>query len=842
MLKTLDGPAWRSPDAPVAEAGIASPLTLLLEEQEHADGQAEEALFLTCAADLGLFERLALGVIQACGARATVVSDAAMTTVDPRAVRRAGRNYLPGLASCRGAFHPKVAVLAGRRRATVAIGSGDLTVAGWQENEELWTVLRGDAARCPAVFADIASWLRRLPHGVRVSPGVPDALDRTASLLDALLEESAEWTDEGIRFVSSSYGPILDQLPRVRADELAVCAPFFGPDIRALRALVKRLEPGRLIVSYQPELTELDGWSLQRLAAELDTEIREGTTGRFRHGKLIEWTAGGQRFALTGSPDITTAALLHGLEQGGNCEAGLIVPTGKTLLHEEKAVPPPAVRAGRHALREAGGRAVALLGAVQAGDAVRVLFDRPLPGHGYLELSHADGPPETWHRGAGVPAAAAEAVIPVHAEGGSRVRLALPGADGTLAYSNTVLVVDLDWVLRRPGGAPAHAPGISPMDLFTDPNLAERFAAALRPPSADALSWAEYLDECAGRIGQPLLRFALGLPRPPAAGGAGDEESAGDAEVGLAGDASGRPHPVPAERDGADAPEQVRARYRRWAVAMAALSPDLPVIEQLLAVHAMLCVVSQGFWDSDDLSWFAPLAEAVRGLGQARQPAEAEPATGSLAAVALSILRVSAPRYWPTRETHEYLRTASAVGHLLLAAEPARIEEYASWLGTAFGYAAQPEAVLAVAAEVIEPDPIADGIRALAEIGREAHAHDPGLLHITGKFGNPVLAAIEGLGAVQDMDFTGVWAASDTGPWALVIWRKPDMVIIDGRSAVPLWQHRKLSPLQKPKALAAGKDLSGAPLVSHGAQNRPFPEATALLHLLGLSSPKPPAD
>jgi hypothetical protein len=182
------------------------------------------------------------------------------------------------------------------------------------------------------------------------------------------------------------------------------------------------------------------------------------------------------------------------------------------------------------------------------------------------------------------------------------------------------------------------------------------------------------------------------------------------------------------------------------------------------------------------------------------------------------------------------------VGHLLLAADPDRIAEYVSWLGTAFGSAALPAVVLDVVAEVIDPDPMADVISGLAEIGRDAHAHGPKLLHLTGKFGNPVLAALEGVGAVQDLDFVGVWASSTTGPWALIIWHSPDMVIIDRRSAAPLWQHRRLSPLQRPKALAAGKNLSSAPLVSHGPQNRAFPEAGALLHLLGLSSPEPPTE
>lgn len=385
--------------------------------------------------------------------------------------------------------------------------------------------------------------------------------------------------------------------------------------------------------------------------------------------------------------------------------------------------------------------------------------------------------------------------------------------------------------MRRPGTARRDEPATRPRDLFTDPSLAERLAAVLAAQPAagpGTRNWDEYLDQCAGRIGQPLLRFALGLPQSSQA----DREGETDAGRGSWDENEGN----------AGVPEQVRARYRRWAATMAELSHALPIAERLLAIQAVLCVVGQGLWDADDQGWYTLLAEAVRGLSDDDLPAEAEAAAGSLAAVVLSILRASAPRYWQTRETRDYAETSSAVGHLLLAADPERIAEYASWLGAAFGSAALPAVVLDVVAEVIDPDPIADVISGLAEIGRDAHAHGPRLLHLSGRFGNPVLAALEGVGAVQDMDFVGVWATSTAGPWALIIWRSPDLLIVDGRSAAPLWQHRRLSPLQRPKSLAAGKNLSSAALVSHGPQNRAFPEAGALLHLLGLSSPNPPTD
>ena len=209
-----------------------------------------------------------------------------------------------------------------------------MTLAGWQANAELWTVLRGDTRMCPTVFADLARWLRDLPAHVRFSWGVPDALERAAAWLDALLDTTAESAELGIQLVSTSTAAILDQLPQGRVEELAACAPFHDPDAIALRSLCERLQPDRLAVSYQPGLTEMDGRPLADLISEHGGQLRTDGEERYRHGKLIEWVIGGQRYALTGSPNLSGSALLHSLDDHGNCEIGLIVATSATLLPE----------------------------------------------------------------------------------------------------------------------------------------------------------------------------------------------------------------------------------------------------------------------------------------------------------------------------------------------------------------------------------------------------------------------------------------------------------------------------------------------------------------------------
>lgn len=869
------------------EHTLASPLSLLLEEERHGDRQALDGLFLSYTGDLGFFEAFALGVTQASGARITVVDDAAVATYDPRAVRRAGRSYLPGHAVCGGAFHPKLVVIAGPARATVAIGSGNLTLAGWQANAELWTVLRGDTDTCPAIFGDLARWLRDLPEHVRLSWGVPEAMNRVAGELDRLLEATADQADLGISLVSTSPGPILDQLPASPVEELSVCAPFHDPGSTALHAVCERLRPDRLLVSYQPEYGKVDGPALTALLGQRNGQLTFDTESRYRHGKLIEWVADGQRYALTGSPNLSSSALLGGLDDGGNCEIGLISPVRQTLLPEGVDAAPDALRGQKFVFTPSTRDTPLLLGASRVEQGLEVLFARSLPTPGYLELSPATMPPEIWERMADVPGGSTQATLTTPADGGSRIRLVTRAQDGALRYSNVVPVVDPRRATRRPAIAAGQAPSTRPDDLFEDPRLAEKFFADLAtlqtglPTKANAMaggtaserragtaasanqrdSWEHYLDECAGRIGHPLLRFALGLRMPQVETQddsllrpSWDEQFADDSEPGLAEDDA---ETVAGERTDETVPvlafavpdlrtgvsEQVRRRYRRWAERLTEAAEQLGTPERMLVTRLLLWAAAAGAWDRDDHTWVVMLAESLVALGSADLPKEAEPQLASLAAVALSVLRSYAPRYTHTDETIAYDEAAKSVAHLLPAATADYIDEYTRLLDDAFGSAVDPETVQFHAAEVVQADPIADAELALEEHGRDVHRHGSRLLHVTGRFGNPVLAALEAVGAAQQADIVGAWATSDTGRWALCLWRRPDLITVDGSGPTPLWRHFRLAGgLVTPHGLAVQKSFDGAQSVHHGPFTQPFSEATVLLEQLGLESPEPPDD
>ena len=208
-----------------------SPYALLAEVE-----RANDVLVLTYTASLEFFERFALPEARALGALVTVLSDATMVRADPVVVRRAGVQYLDARAICPAglAFHPKLVVIVADGQARVAIGSGNLTIAGWHANAETWTVLRGDCDGGPDTLRDVAEFLRALPASpIVLSARSAEALERVAAGLDELPAEQP-----GPRLLHSLSSPIADQLPVPEAavEELLLHAPFYDRRLDGVRA------------------------------------------------------------------------------------------------------------------------------------------------------------------------------------------------------------------------------------------------------------------------------------------------------------------------------------------------------------------------------------------------------------------------------------------------------------------------------------------------------------------------------------------------------------------------------------------------------------------------------
>jgi hypothetical protein len=517
-------------------------------------------------------------------------------------------------------------------------------------------------------------------------------------------------------------------------------------------------------------------------------------------------------------------------------------------------------------------------------------------------LSPATAAPERWELIGELPAGTDTAVVEVAAMGGSRVRLAVPApappAQGTTSiamavetdpwlgpvrYGNTAMVVDPGRVLERPMAAGPRPPPTTPRDLFDDPRLAEHFyadlttlrsdhqpapsavSAAAAPADTDAVehhqgnrdSWERYLDRCAGRIGSPLLRFALALPEPPGgddsdilAAVSWAEEVVSDAEPGLdtdtpetEPDTGTTPQPPPAELpDLSRLPEPDRRRYRRWAERLVDAAPRLEALDRMLITRLVLWTVAAGAWPARDRDWVPLLARVVTALGDRSAPEPVQPPMASLAAVALAVLRDVTPRYEHTEHGLAYEQAADAARTLLAAADQAYIAEYTDLLTPAFGAAVAGTTVTTLVADLVEDDPVADAVWDLAELGRDAHRDGPRLLHVPATSGNPALAAITAVGAAQEAGQVAAWGGRPHGRWALCLWDAPDLYTIERVGSQTLWRHRRLPNLITPRTLAVTRDLEAGVTVRHGPLINPIPAARQLMKQLGIDDPAPPDD
>lgn len=733
---------------------LASPLSLIL-ERALANDQIEHALFCTFTFDAGYFERVALGPLDGVGAQVTVVADAAMAKLDPYAARRIGSRYGLGLVHHGGAFHPKVAVLLGRDTCTVAIGSGNVTMAGWHANEELWTSVESDADDWSPFTSAVGRWLQGLSDSAQVGPRVASHLASIGRRLDRPPTGSTIDTPSAL---GNLQQPIIEQLPTGPVDELNVYAPFHGHGADAIRSLCERLEPELLRVGYQPGSTMLNpgavGKYLESLAVSV--ELRALDPARYRHGKLIEWRSGGSWWAVTGSPNLSRAALLLTPSQGGNFELAALTNQTRSLFPPAwefaeqgsfEALSPPSFEPPHPAASRQ------ILEAVLDGDALVLTLSGPAAEDMAVQVAPSGRPPEQWLPwgivGTGIETAELDPL-----PGGSWVQIV--GRDG---IPSRAVPVQGPAAFRRRTGVGGSSGRSMPdiAELFDDADAASRFLhhlgavqeklAADRPASPASegggsqpgsgighSTWEEYLDRMSGHLGASLLSFSLGMsPRTDTSAGGTDwdDEDIDDAEAGLEDDtveamASMAETSVQIP-DGAALKDVARAQVMKQLKRLAQPGVITEPTLRLLAVRMTLSYIAGGAWPSLDKTWIDLLLDHAQALVD--NPSDQAPIRRRQAAMATLSLNVARSRVSPIPPSLLSLkvdRISRCLKPMVNDLDQGDVDAYCRDIGERLGFNAQPDGVLTFALDLVDSDPLQDAVRKLAESSDGISAHATG--------------------------------------------------------------------------------------------------------------------
>lgn len=700
-----------------------SPLALIRQWQQRPDGaRLLEVLITGYTLDLAFFEKRCVSMARGLGARITVLADAHQAVHDPADVRHAGVSYQHASVSCRGAFHPKLAVLVGEDDVWIAIGSGNPTTSGWGHNEELWLVLRASRRRGPVALTQLADWLRALHFHVAMPAWIASTV---AEVAEMITPEVSDDTLSALRVLGNLDRPLIEQLPAGRVDSLKLAAPFFDPASAAVRELAARFIPDELIIGIQPTLSSYSGRTLvDAVSLVTRAEFRDlpEADRRLSHGKLFEWTVDGKSTAMVGSPNLSYAALLASTRRGGNCELAAVFSVDRTILPEGKDVALETLRSRSTMQTESDHRQVppvTLLGARRAEDGITVALLATSAAPIVIETS-PNGGPGTWQQCHVFrpPAHASREVLvaqfQVPEQMGAAVRAVVD--DSAQPYiSPAVFLTDTARCLARQVGSSAPRLGQHFGDIFSDEKLQHRFesdllrllaenaahrrqvpsgAATRRPTVATSSSdrWTVWLQGAEATIGPnfaaSLFPFTSVMKTPTPArlqqwdvdlGGA-TEDIAEDEDpemvdpIAEGDELAGRQPPV--------VPASLHQKMRSFAVKLANKSranPRPSTELRMLVVQLILDLLAAGVWGPDDDTWRAPLAEAIIALPPTDDevvPDRALDFLGSLAAVGLELLSQDASLHGGREWDLTLGRAWEAVRFHAALAEPELSQQY----------------------------------------------------------------------------------------------------------------------------------------------------------------------
>ena len=522
----------------------------------------------------------------------------------------------------------------------------------------------------------------------------------------------------------------------------------------------------------------------------------------YRHGKLIEWRTGDQWWSVTGSPNLSTAALCRTAATDGNVELAVLAPTDTPLLPAGALAGVDSVTQLRLGGKPTGRREVPLLlCATLSDDKVNVEFARQLPGSATLQVADPDTPPDAWPTSFPVDADVDTVTIPAQPPG-SRVRLKL--VDGR--FSNTTFVADPIEVLTQPGRSTTRPSKPPPTidDIFTNPVAGRRFlelldelprlSAPLTTPPTTAPTdpdneqytvgdWRDYLAAAETTLSAQLIAFALGRQlgdqdsnadrtsqlRIHDWDGADLRDAAGDLDDDDPDEAAAEAHQ---EASQYQAKQHTRAACWRNLTAASAHDP----LRGLIKLRLMLTFIAAGGFDTHDTDWVLTILDTVKRIGELDGVTDLETELASLVAVALATTTSTLSPVITTAHHARQHATERSVAHLLAGAEPASVEQYGAALRSRFGSAVGDETVSRYVERIVNADSLDDAINDMRRAGFSP-TRDGNRLEIVEDVTSPVGSALAAISRCRSVEVVSMMCRAGER-WALAAWRHPHLLVL----------------------------------------------------------------
>lgn len=225
-------------------------------------------------------------------------------------------------------FHPKAVLLSGYDKASLYVGSGNLTFGGWRQNAEIWN--RYDTQEDgTAVFHAFEEYLHglieRLPYTNNITHAVNNAYNKETAPWSINMEASA-----GLIGRINTPISLIDQMKehaKVGCVKLIIQSPYFDSEGKTVQQLNELFEPQAIEIYAQNNYSELTEEIINRLDDKIKiiptdfTHYAQDKPKRaFIHAKYYAFLYQDKAIVFSGSANCSQAALSISSRKIGNAE------------------------------------------------------------------------------------------------------------------------------------------------------------------------------------------------------------------------------------------------------------------------------------------------------------------------------------------------------------------------------------------------------------------------------------------------------------------------------------------------------------------------------------------
>jgi len=228
----------------------------------------------------------------------------------------------------RDRFHPKAILLSGEKKASLFIGSGNLTFGGWRQNAEIWNHYDTESDDT-GIFHAFKNYLDALLQRMSFS----DNIKRTVA--EAYDTETKTWTtslNEPSRLIGriTTKESLLNQMREYvepHCNRMVIHSPYFDEEGKTIAQLNDLFQPKVIDILAQSNHSELTQHIIDELpknakvtSADFFHEADNGEKRAFIHAKFYAFEFADKVVVFSGSANCSQAAMALDGTNYGNSE------------------------------------------------------------------------------------------------------------------------------------------------------------------------------------------------------------------------------------------------------------------------------------------------------------------------------------------------------------------------------------------------------------------------------------------------------------------------------------------------------------------------------------------